>query len=169
MEVYKFRKYENGYGDLFALEKRKIARKLKLKYDLTHIGSTSVPKLSGKGIIDIMIAANKKDFAKTKKIIQTLGYELGKSSDKNRLFFRRETKIKGRKRRYHLHLTTQNNILWKKAIAFKQYLMDNPKIAKKYELLKKKAIILCNNDGQKYRDLKNDFISKYTNKAMKPH
>jgi len=166
MEVYKFRKYENSYSNLYLLEKRRIARKLKLKYLIAHIGSTSVPKLSGKGIIDMMIAVRKKEFTKAKKRILILGYEQRNSNDKNRLFFRRETKIKGKERRYHLHLTFINDVNWKEAQAFRQYLIDNPKIANKYELLKKKAILLCKGDGQVYRNLKNDFIRKYTDKAL---
>jgi GrpB-like predicted nucleotidyltransferase (UPF0157 family) len=169
MDVYKFRKYETSYPKLYLIEKRKIARKLKLKYQIAHIGSTSVPKLSGKGIIDIIIAVSKKDFTKAKKKILTLGYEQRNSNDKSRLFFRRETKIRGKERRYHLHLTYLNHTNWKEAHAFRQYLVDNPKIAKKYEEIKKKAIILCKGDGQKYRELKNGFIRKYTDLAMKSH
>lgn len=169
MKIYRFRKYDPIYPSLYNKERRRIKRFLKEEHLIAHIGSTSVPKLSGKGVIDIIIAGKRKDFSKIKKGILSLGYELGISNDKDRLFFRRETKIKGKERRYHLHLTYLNHSLWLKANAFRDYLIDHPEIAKKYELLKKKALVRCKNNGEKYRQLKNGFIQRHTEKALKKY
>ncbi|MFH0701507.1 MAG: GrpB family protein [Candidatus Woesearchaeota archaeon] len=167
MKVYQFRKYDPIYPSLYNRERKRIKRFLKEEHLIAHIGSTSVPKLSGKGVIDLMVAVKKKDFSKTKKKLLALGYEQRDSNDKNRLFFRRETKIKEKERRYHLHLTYWNNLQWKKANAFREYLIQNPKVAQEYELLKKKALVKCKGDGKKYRQLKNEFIKKITEKALK--
>lgn len=167
MRVYKFRKYEKIYPILYLLEEKRIKKYLTKKHLIAHIGSSAVIGLAGKGIIDIMISCSRKDIPAVKKSILKVGYEQGSSSDKDRLFFKMEKRIKNKERRFHLHITPLNHLLWKKANAFRDYLQANKIIAKKYEILKKKAIKECNNEGKRYRELKNEFIAKHTAKALK--
>ena len=51
MEKYKFRKYDPKFGELFKREKAKL-KKIIPGIKIEHIGSTAVPSLGGKGIID---------------------------------------------------------------------------------------------------------------------
>lgn len=167
MSIYKFKKYEKIFPVLYDNERKRISKILSKKCLVEHIGSTAVCKLGGKGVIDIMISCPKNEITKVKNKLIDMGYEQKYSSEKNRIFLRRETKIKGKQRRFHAHITPLNHIIWKRAISFKNYLAKHPKIARKYAELKKKAIIKCNNDGKVYIKLKSKFIKHHTKKSMK--
>lgn len=167
MQVYHFRRYEKVFPKLYLLEEKKIRKRLPgMKYLITHIGSSAVPNLAGKGIIDIMISCPKTNLLEIKDIMVKYGYFEGRSNDKERIYLKREEKINGRGRRFHLHLVPFNHLLWKKANAFRDYLICNPKIAKEYEILKKKALNRCENNGDKYMKFKDKFVKKYTGKAL---
>ena len=167
MKVYKFRKYEKGFANLYNNEKKRISKAIFKNSLIEHIGSTAVQELPGKGIIDIMISCPKKNISKIKANLEKKAYKEGTSSDKNRIFLKREAKIKGRMRRFHVHITSLNNPIWNNAISFRDYLIKNPKVSQKYAELKKKAIVNCNNNGEVYRRLKTNFIEQCIKNANK--
>ena len=164
MNPYEFRKYDEVFPLLYKNEERRIKKVIPKSSIIEHIGSTAVPRLQGKGIIDLMVSCPKKGIKKIKKSLETLGYEVG-SVDENRLFLRRDAKVKGAVRRFHVHVISSDNSLWSDALNFRDYLIKNPNIANEYAELKKKAVIDCNNDGKIYRALKEVFINKHLAKA----
>ncbi len=166
MNPYEFRKYEEIFPALYKNEERRVKKVIPKNSIIEHIGSTAVPGLPGKGIIDLMVSCPKTGFKKIKKALETLGYEEG-SFDENRLFLRRDARAKGVVRRFHVHVISTDNLLWHDALSFRNYLIKNPSIANEYAELKKKAVIDCNNDGKIYRSLKDAFINKHLAKARK--
>ena len=158
MKVYKFRKYEKIFPSLYNNEKKRISRVIPKNSLIEHIGSTAVSGLPGKGIIDIMISCSKNNINKIRDNLEKKGYEKGTSSDKNRVFLKREAKIKGKSRRFHIHITSLHHPIWKNAINFRDYLIKNSE-------LKKRAVINCHNDGEVYKKLKNKFIENHLKKA----
>jgi len=169
MKVYKFIRYEKIFPRLYNCEKQRIGKVLSKSCLIEHIGSTAVPGLPGKGIIDIMISCPKNNIKKVRDDLKKEGYVEGKSSDKGRIFLKREAKIKGKIRRFHVHIITKNNLIWNNSIRFRNYLIKNSNVSKKYAELKKKATISCNNDGKVYRKLKDKFIKTHLKKAIKRH
>lgn len=167
IKVYKFRRYEDIFPQLYNNERKRIGKVIPRNVLIEHIGSSAVLNLPGKGIIDIMIACPKKDMIKINEKLEKIGYETGISSDKGRIFLKREAKIDGKFRRFHIHITSLNYKLWKNAICFRDYLRENPDVSSKYGKLKKKAIIKCNDKGEIYKKLKNKFIGFHTKKAIK--
>ncbi|MEA3329527.1 MAG: GrpB family protein [Nanoarchaeota archaeon] len=65
-QKYKYRKYDKKYPELFRREKSKLRKILGKKPEITHVGSTAIPGLGGKGVIDILISVSKKQIIKTK-------------------------------------------------------------------------------------------------------
>lgn len=53
MNKYVFKPYNWIFPELFSLEKERIAAHVPIIMQIEHVGSTAVPELSGKGIIDI--------------------------------------------------------------------------------------------------------------------
>jgi GrpB-like predicted nucleotidyltransferase (UPF0157 family) len=158
MKIYKFRKYKKKYPKLFQKEKKILLKILPTSTRIEHIGSTSVPNLGGKGIIDIIIGVKKDKITNSAKLLIKNNYEFKDSgSSKDRLFF---TKIYGimKKRRVHLHLTDYNGKIWKQALKFKNHLLKNKKIREDYIKIKKHACKLCKQDSKIYRTHKNKFI-----------
>ena len=167
-EKYKFRRYCKNYPKLFYREKERLKKILPNDSKIEHIGSTAVSGLGGKGIIDIIISAPKKDTQKYKRKLQKSGYFLNLSGgNRNRIFFERDYISGKRVRRVHLHLVKNNSEESKKPIIIRDYMRKNKQISKEYEKIKKIAVKLAKGEGKKYREYKKNFLDKLYKKALK--
>lgn len=162
MKKYVFKPYSKSFPELFDKEKARIKPHLKKALAIEHIGSTAIPGLGGKGIIDIVIAADREDLDFLSQQIQNLGYEFQPIySTPDRFFFviylpdpDEDT------RAYHIHLTHREGDDWKQLIGFRDYLIANPEEACEYEALKKQAVLQANDVGEVYRRLKDPMFKK---------
>jgi len=164
-EKYIFRGHGKNFSNLYKRERVKLRKILIKDAKIEHIGSTAVPGLGGKGIIDIIISVNKKNIGKTKNKLKERGYEFKpEAGDKERLFFEKDYQYKGKTRRVHLHLTPHNSLVWREFIAVRDCLIENKRYAKEYAKIKKKAVKICKGKGKIYRKYKKDFLEKITTK-----
>ena len=159
-EKYKFRKYDSNYPKLFQLEKLKLRKILGKSIDIEHIGSTAIKGSGGKGIIDILVGANKKNRNKIKSKLQENNYKVPVGGDKNRIFLEKDYKHKRKIRRVHLQLVLKNSSAWKTPLKEREILRKDKKLAKEYEEIKKKAVKKAKGKGKIYRDAKEKFLSK---------
>lgn len=156
MKKYVFKPYRKIFPKLFNNERKRITNSTEVTSEIEHIGSTAVPGLGGKGIIDIVIAVDKGSLETMSKQLQNLGYEFKPNfSTSERLYFiiylpdpEEES------RRYHVHLTYHESNEWKDFIRFRDYLRNHPEEAQIYADMKRQAAIEANHDGEKYRKLK---------------
>ena len=168
MQKYVFRKYNPKYKVFFASEKKKIAKALGSKTKIEHAGSTAIPNLGGKGILDIVVGVPKLNMAEAKKRLEKAGYEFCKNAGSyERLFLRADYPCKNRKRRVHIHLTKFNSQDWKEVISFRNYLLKHPDAVKEYIKIKKEGVKKALGDGEKYRKHKKKFIENILRKALK--
>jgi len=87
MSKYVFKPYDEIMPILFKQEKERLLKFLKVEVIIEHVGSTAVPGLGGKGIIDICIAVNKDKMLIISSQIQKIGYEFKQhASVEDRLF-----------------------------------------------------------------------------------
>ena len=157
MKKYVFREYKFWYKNLFNLEKKRLLKILPSSR-IEHVGSTSIPGLGGKGIIDILVELKDKNWKKKQKNLINRGYQLIENGgDKNRIALMKNYGIL-LQRRVHVHLVKINNPAWKEMTTFKENLLKSPKLVKEYAKLKKKAVKLAKGDGKIYRKIKNNFI-----------
>jgi GrpB-like predicted nucleotidyltransferase (UPF0157 family) len=169
---YSFRKYNKNFPKLFSQEKKELSKILgkskNQKIIIEHFGSTAVPGLGGKGIIDIAIFAPKTLLETTKTKISNYGYKQW-SVPKKRKFFS-FAKVYGSKdnskRIFHIHLTSDKDV-FETMLIFRDYLRKNPKVSKEYSKLKKKAMKSCRDNLKAYVKLKNPFIKSVIIKAKK--
>lgn len=167
MKKYLFKPYSNIFPELFQKERERIKSNINMPLVIEHIGSTAVPGLGGKGIIDIAIAVDKEDMNSVSKQLQEIGYEFRPAfSTPERLYLITyladpEEEI----RRYHIHLTYPQNSEWKEFLSFRDYLRDHPKEAEEYAELKKKAALEANEEGEKYRKIKEPIFKKILDSA----
>jgi len=136
--------------------------------DVQHVGSTAVPGLPAKPIIDI--AAAVENFDTIPEIIQTLteqGYvyrgvlkdillsaSAAEKTDSH--LFHKESSPGIRMT--HLHIAKHNGPQWKNAIVFRELLRNDPEIRDQYVDLKKKLRNRFKNDRKSYTASKHDFI-----------
>lgn len=161
-----FKSYNPIFPELFEKEKQRIISHIKKGPHIEHVGSTAVPNLGGKGIIDIAIAVDKKAFQALSSELQELGYVFNpKGSTPDRLFFYADLPdLEEGTRRYHIHLTPPESKDWEELIAFRNYLRNHPLEAEKYTALKKQATTDSNEDGETYRKLKAPFFERVLKK-----
>jgi len=160
IEKYKFRKYDSKYKVFYQREKAKLKKILPRNIDMEHIGSTAIPGLGGKGIIDILIGINKKDILKIKKILQKNKYSFPVGGDKNRLYAEKDYKYRGQTRRVHLQIVSKSSKEWINPIKIREHLKKDKNKAKKYIKLKKKAMKISKGEGKIYRAYKKPFLDK---------
>lgn len=102
---------------------------------INHIGSTSIPSLSSKPIVDISIGVKKlyeKDFYS--KSLKTIGYkyQTGSEFEKWIFFEKREPEQK-----FNLHIMLYNSKRLLDQLIFKNCLLGNKKLIESYGWLKK--------------------------------
>ena len=162
MKKYVFKPYSKSFPELFGREKERIASLVSGALSIEHVGSTAVPELGGKGIIDIAIAAHRQDWEWVKQQLKNLGYEFRETgSTEDRWFVRVDLPDPEEGlRRYHVHLTYPESVDWKGLIGFRDYLRVHPEEAQQYAAMKEKAATEANNDGKIYRALKEPMFKK---------
>jgi GrpB-like predicted nucleotidyltransferase (UPF0157 family) len=101
--------------------------------DIQHIGSTSIPGMVAKPILDIAIAVN--DFEAAKVCIgpiERLGYQYrGEFGIPRRHYF-----VKGDPRTHHIHMVEITSQDWVNQLLFRDYLTHHPQSAQAYADLK---------------------------------
>lgn len=133
--------------------------------NIQHIGSTAVPGLGAKPIIDIMVAI--RQLALIEKCIQplqTIGYEyLGEYGIPGRHYFR---KPPGHPHStHHLHMVERESDFWERHILFRDFLRVHPEEAQRYYELKRELATKFVSDRDVYTDAKTSFIVYVVNKA----
>jgi GrpB-like predicted nucleotidyltransferase (UPF0157 family) len=163
MNKYVFREYDRKYPELFEKEKSFLIRILPGVFGLEHVGSTAVPGLGGKGIIDILVSFRKKgDLISAEKVLLKNNYIIMTNlSGDDRVSFKVSRGFLFRKH-FHIHLTLIGSDVWKQAVKFRDKLKSNPKLLSDYVMLKKRAIIIAKGEGKIYRKLKEAFIKKHS-------
>lgn len=121
-----------------------------------HIGSTSVPNLKSKPILDIAVeVSDLREINKYINLLDQLDYvSLGNTILPDRYYF-----IKGNPRTRQIHLYEKNNQYLKEQIFFRDILRKNSAIKNGYEELKLKLADANQNDKHKYADSKTEFIT----------
>ena len=109
-----------------------------LKFE--HIGSTAVPGLAGKPVVDLMLGAPPAAWGALEELrarVVALGYEdLGEAGVPGRISFRRRTKL----RAFNVALVEEGGAHWRDNVALRDYLRAHPDAAAKYAEAKRAAV-----------------------------
>jgi GrpB-like predicted nucleotidyltransferase (UPF0157 family) len=144
IDIFRFLPYDPEFPELFALEKQRLQTRVPEAVTIEHFGSTAVPGLGGKGIIDIYVLVPRRVLYEASEKVQGLGYiydEDGGLIDE-RLFHRWITEDKvGRPRIYHLHLSYEGYSDFTHCLAFRDYLCTHPEAAQQYATAKQMAAV----------------------------
>ncbi|MBU0569425.1 GrpB family protein [Patescibacteria group bacterium] len=137
-----FIEYDKNYPKLFKFEKQRLQAEIGDIF-LEHFGSTAVPRLGGKGYVDIYVAVPKLEMRKCSLKIQKLGYEHRPDGDVpgERLFHKRKiTTNSGKVITYNLHVTYLESENLQVCLAFRDYLRKSPLDRQRYAEAKKEAV-----------------------------
>lgn len=133
---------------------------------IAHVGSTSVPGLSAKPVVDIMLAVRRMGDARACIApLEALGYEYRPETEASfpqRRFFR---KFQAGTRTYHLHVVELTSDFWHRLILFRDYLRAHPETAAEYSRLKRELAAQHSEDRGAYTDAKTVYIMGIEDKA----
>jgi GrpB-like predicted nucleotidyltransferase (UPF0157 family) len=134
---------------------------------IEHIGSTAIPGIYAKAIIDMLVAVVSLTQAKGLiSVLESLGYVYRPiDTIPERMFFRKERIPEYRT--HHLNLVTQESRFWKNQLAFRDYLRAHEQIATEYVELKKRIAADYARTQEIDLDAKTEFVSKVLELAEK--
>ncbi|MGP8201861.1 MAG: GrpB family protein [Limisphaerales bacterium] len=142
---------------------------------IEHFGSTAVPGLAAKPIVDMLVQVSSLRAARSKivPILEAQGYEyfwrpsFGDDTPPWYAFFirRDERGI----RTHHIHMVTSGRAFrghWERLL-FRDYLIDHPEAARAYERIKRDLAAAHPNDRVAYTNGKTKFIQQIMTMARK--
>ena len=131
---------------------------------LEHFGSTAVPNLRAKPIIDILlIHATPALWLQLIDPVQSLGYVYwAENPRKDRMFFVKGLPPFGSGRTHHLHVRLPHDA--ERELAFRDLLRADARLARKYELLKQSLAERYPADREAYTEGKSVFVDE----ALRP-
>jgi GrpB-like predicted nucleotidyltransferase (UPF0157 family) len=161
-------KYNPDWSNQFEKIKEKVSQSLLgIEINIVHVGSTSVPNLDAKPIIDIdIIYKEVSDFQDIKKSLESLGYfHNGNQDVEGREVFKRNGKIEDEvldKITHHLYVCKHDCWELQRHILFRDYLRKNEIARNFYQNLKYQIAEETNQDKKLYANIKemraNSFI-----------
>jgi GrpB-like predicted nucleotidyltransferase (UPF0157 family) len=134
---------------------------------IEHFGSTAIPGLAAKPIIDILIAVTSLAEAREHAIppLEAMGYSYWRENPKtDRLFLVKGLPPRADRRTHHIHMTQTNSELWQRLL-FRDYLRLHPVEARTYEQLKRILAANYHEDREAYTAAKTDYIQEVMKKA----
>jgi GrpB-like predicted nucleotidyltransferase (UPF0157 family) len=160
--------YQSGWLALYQQEADRLRSALGEEIlGIEHIGSTSIPGMIAKPIIDIMVAVHSLQRA-TIFIpkVEALGYQY-KPNDTipERIYFAKETSPEYRT--HHLNLAAIDSGFWKDQLAFRDYLRAHDQMAAEYGQLKIRLAEEYARTRYLDRDGKTEFVTRVLKLAEK--
>lgn len=136
------------------IERIRLALPRSLAY-IEHIGSTAVPGLLAKPVIDLQVAVPVvSDEASYRPALESLGLVL-RQREPDHLFFRPPA---GQPRTVHVHVCQHGSVWEQEHLRFRNLLRSDPRLAAAYEELKKTLARNVGTDRVAYTNGKTEFI-----------
>jgi GrpB-like predicted nucleotidyltransferase (UPF0157 family) len=159
--------YDPAWKLEFQVEAGHIARALGANVlSIHHIGSTAIPGMYAKPIIDILLLVddiNRLD--EQSPAMEALGYEvMGEYGIKGRRYFRKDDD--SGTRTHHVHSFQKDSPEFERHLAFRDYMIAHPDEAQQYSLLKQKLALEYPEDMEAYIDGKDPFIKEHEARAI---
>jgi GrpB-like predicted nucleotidyltransferase (UPF0157 family) len=127
---------------------------------IEHIGSTSVPDLCAKPIVDVLVGLRELELTDDQiAAMERLGYDyLGEHGLPGRLFFRKDP------RTHHVHVVQYGGEHWERQIVFRDTLRSDPEERRRYDEFKRR-LAAEGHPREAYTELKTPFIREVEARA----
>lgn len=165
--------YDERWPEQYAAEESRLKRLLPrhLIQRITHIGSTAVPGLSGKPIIDVQVEVTDLEVIREEYApqLEAEGYEyiwrpsIGEHAPFYAWFIRRDDEGQ---RTHHVHVVQPDQASADRII-FRNYLRRHPEEAQAYEDLKKELLRRFPRNRDAYTKNKSEFVATVLDKARR--
>jgi GrpB-like predicted nucleotidyltransferase (UPF0157 family) len=155
--------YDPAWPALFEDERTRILDALGPNaITVEHVGSTAVPGLAAKPILDLLAGVRSLADARAVGVgqMQALGYTYLPEYEEwlpEELLFRKGPPGPWT---HHAHVMEASNPRWEEYTLVRDYLRENPAVAEAYANLKKTLAVVYGDDIVGYRDAKRPFVGK---------
>ncbi len=160
--------YDSDWPLLFEIEARNLRSRLSAFRigRIEHFGSTAVPGLAAKPIIDVLVEVSSLDEARTSiaPVLEADGYDYFWRTDTLPAYAWFIKRNSHGQRTHHIHMVEADSALWER-LYFRDYLREFPAEAKRYEALKRRLAAEHLNDRIAYTHGKTEFIIALTKRA----
>ena len=155
--------YQPCWQEWFSEEESLLKNALSSTERISHIGSTAIPSIWAKPIVDILVEIPKgSNLFVYKDLIVHNGYICMSENEKGLSFNKGYTENGFAERVFHLHLRYAGD---NSELYFRDYLIEHLNVAKEYEELKLNLWKKYEHNRDAYTNAKTDFVKKYTQKA----
>jgi len=158
--------YDASWPARFEQEAKALRRPLAawLAGPIEHIGSTAIPGLAAKPVIDILAGVETLEASRPAiAALALVGYCYAPyRADSEHWFCKPSPAF----RTHHLHLMPVESSRWREVIAFRDYLRVNSQVAAEYADLKRRLAQEHRFDREAYTDAKGPFIARITALAL---
>ena len=154
--------WPDGFDKMASYIRDSLGDDIALKVE--HFGSTAIPNMVAKPIIDVLIEIPAFDEARQRalSVLNDETWEYWWSS--GHMVFIKRKELMG-KRTHHLHLAPKGHPVWK-GTAFRDYLRANWDDASRYMEFKKMLAESNRTDRERYTNLKTQFVEAINQKAI---
>ena len=159
--------YDKTWPRLFEAEKLKLLEALDgVIFEIEHIGSTSIPGLAAKPLVDMMASiAQLSNCTKAIGPLKALGYEyMPERVFSDRVFFPKGPR---ENRTFHLNLVEKDSKQWAESLLFRDYLREHAEKRDEYQHLKEGLAQRYISDRESYTKAKGQFIRSVLELAAK--
>lgn len=154
------KEHQDCWGDWYREEAEVLKQLISQAVGISHVGSTAVPGIWAKPIIDILVELPPScSFDSVKEALTQNGYICMSETAQRLSFNKGYTETGFSQRVFHLHLrrTGDNDELY-----FRDYLLEHPAVAREYEALKLSLWEPYRHDRDGYTAAKGEFVARYT-------
>jgi GrpB-like predicted nucleotidyltransferase (UPF0157 family) len=154
--------HDPSWAELFEAERLQLAPIFAGRaVAIEHIGSTSVPELCAKPIVDILVGLREPALTEEEiEAMEGLGYQyLGEYGLPGRLFFR-----KGDPRTHNVHVVDHGGEHWERQLLFRDALRSDPEERRSYDAFKRR-LAAEGHSREVYTELKTPFIREIEARA----
>lgn len=159
--------HDPAWKRAFEDEARRIARALgDSVVAIHHIGSTAIPGIHAKPIIDFLIEVDDIASVDAKaSALERLGYAgMGEYGIPGRRYFRKDNREGIRTHQIHSFARDSGEAV--RHLAFRDYLIAHPERAQRYSELKRRLALAFPHDIESYMDGKDPFIKRVEADAL---
>lgn len=151
--------YDPAWPAAFEAERARLAPLLPPGADVHHFGSTAVPGLAAKPVIDMIVLVGDID-APVAALVQRGGYQYPEAFNATLAHRRFLCYPTAAHRTHHLHLVDEPGELQRR-LRFRDRLRADPSLASEYAALKRELAERYRDDREAYTEAKSEFVRRH--------
>jgi GrpB-like predicted nucleotidyltransferase (UPF0157 family) len=159
--------YDPRWPMLYESERARLVSALRTRVTrIEHFGSTAVPGMAGKPIVDLLVGVRTMpEFSECTQVLEQLGYEnFGEIFLPGRVYLRRRGPP-----HFNAAVTPEGGAFWDAQIVLREYLRQHPREASAYSEIKRSTYASGARLFSTYSQAKQPFLAALQDRAKRWH